>query len=411
VKVVVPKKADGVTSKIVYYNDSLSTTKDATDDLYNFADNIIFANNLVEFHTVQPVSSKVGDIYHNTDDDKVYMYCSDGTWKDTNFDGWGTVPNFLINDKTLPKVYRDYLNNGGTYVKSTCDNVISHFPIYDKDTDYTAGDIVEVGIAYVQGSTTSMQSMGVPYKCLTTHAAADGAKDPLTEPTYWERLPFYNQLALYDKFINTKANTKNQDLNLQYGFNGEDISDIDFAAILNPKGSTAKFIWENSSTSKEVDIDLTYRKTSNFNQYFFNKFNYRTIAMSSKELINIDKLTIKLNGDNNEASGVITGKSYDIGTALYGYQKQSRDFSKKVTTQDGYDYLQPGNKTKKLIVKLSIHNDMAQEVFETLQALSSTLCLYVLEDGEWVFGWYKDLYMVKQNPVLSEYNLEINGVI
>jgi len=133
--------------------------------------------------------------------------------------------------------------------------------------------------------------------------------------------------------------------------------------------------------------------------------------MSEKQLVNVNKLTIQLDGDANSGAGVIVGKAFDIGITQYGYKKQSRDFSKKITTTDGYDYLQKGNQSKKYIIKLLIHNNLASDVFDLLQGLSSTLCLYVLEDGEWVFGYYKDLYMIKQNSVLSEYELEINGVI
>ena len=409
-KVVIPKMADNIQMTIKYINNSLGTTLDATNDLYYLPSNIIFNNNLLHFKDTIPDNPKVGDVYD--DNGTVVMYCSDGTWQDTGYDSssWDVVNNYLLTSETTGAM-KTYLDNGGHFTQSTCANVIQHFPVYDKTADYNIGDIVEIGLGviYPDGS-TSNYPYGVPYKCITTHSSGtDGstAKDPLTEPTYWERLPFYNQFAIYDKFINTTWKTRNQDMVLDY----ENITDIDFAAILNPKGTTVKFWWGNTEGSAEENISLNTRITNNFNEYFFKDFTTRSIAYSEKQLVNVDNVAVTLEGDDNSASSVIVGKSYDIGNALYGYKKQLRDFSKKVTNAEGYDYLQKGNHSNKLIVKLTLNNDRAIDIYDLLSGLSSTLCLYVLEDGEWVFGYFKDLYMVKSDPVMSDYELEINGVI
>ena len=412
-RVVVPKESGGGNGKLYYNNYNTGSTAPIEKDITYIPNNILLDSSLLRVDTSPPPIPNTGDVYHNVSSDKYYIYCADGTWKETIYPvfSWGVIQNHLLKDE-LTGAMKDYVDRGGAYQDNVCPNVIQYFPVYDNTADYTVGDIVEIGFRLIlPNGNAHYNSTGVPFKCLTTHSGgSDGstAKDPLTEPTYWERLPFYNQFAIYDNFINTTWKTRNQDMFLNY----QNISDIDFAAILNPQGTTAKFSWDNNTGATVVEeVSLNTRITHNFNEYFFKDFTTRSIAYSEKQLVNVDNVAVTLEGDNNSASSVIVGKSYDIGNALYGYKKQLRDFSKKVTNADGYDYLQKGNHSNKLIVKLSLNNDRARDIYDLLSGLSSTLCLYVLEDGEWVFGYFKDLYMVKENPVLSDYELEINGVI
>ena len=244
----------------------------------------------------------------------------------------------------------------------------------------------------------------VPFKALVDYPKTTPLAGNVLE---WEQLPYYGQLAMFDKYMNTKYTLPTY-MGFHYTF--ED-STIEAIAVLGVSGDTAQIDWTNTTTNIHKEIKLKERVVTSFYEYFFSKFNQKSIIYSSKEVTNIDSVSIQIDGKKVGASAIIVGKEYDIGNTQYGYQKRSRDFSKKSTTKSGYDFLTAGKKANTYIVKITIDNDKADEIFDLLQSLSTTLTLYLLEDGSWVYGWYKDLYMTKSNPVKSEYNLEINGVI
>jgi len=238
-KVVIPKQAKAIkeggihTKGVLYYThvNGTTVTKDASNDLYFMPDNILFDASLLIPPTSQPQNPNKGDVWIDTANSTAYMYCSDNGWgEDASYDGWEVIPNFLFEDE-LQGSMKTFIKNGGTYQQYICSKNIKLFSNYDSSQDYTAGDIVECGLIYANNGVVS-QNYGVPYKCIADVPSSE-AKAPFDDPLHWERLPFYNQLALFDKYLNTILRTRNQNWNLKY----ENLSDVDFAAILNPKGT------------------------------------------------------------------------------------------------------------------------------------------------------------------------------
>ena len=304
---------------------------------------------------------------------------------------------------TLQLVYQFTVDN--QYTGNNLKIAVTNFPSYHSSNTIKRGFIFDITIKIVDKATGQpILTDTVPFKSLVDNPTSTPLAGNALE---WEQLPYYGQLAMFDYYMNTKYTLPSY-TGYHYTFTD---SDMDAIAVLGITGDTAKLTWTNSSTSVEEDIRLHDRVVSNFMEYYFTKFNQQSIIYSSKALTNIDSVKIQLDGEKVSTSTILVGKEYDIGKALYGYQKRSRDFSKKTTTKSGYDSLVAGKKANTYIVKLIISNDKADEVFDLLQSLSTTLVLYLLEDGSWIYGWYKDLYMTKSNPVLSDYNLEINGVI
>jgi len=282
------------------------------------------------------------------------------------------------------------------------------YPAFSREQDYNEGDIVYTNIQVGNLVTKKL------YKALAdiTHDPNnDGCTNctpaPWECPTCWEEIESSTILDCFDKYINTKYNGI-----CDKSFEFETIwssTETDAAALLGCEANSANITWENDETSQTLTYNLNIHKSKNFYEYFFRGWSKKDFVISFKPFVNITKVTVELSPF--KVGTILLGKIYDVGITQYGYEKRSRDFSKITTTSTGLEYIQKGNNTKKYIINFLVHNDLASDVFDLLQGLSSTLCLYVLEDGEWVFGYYKDHYMVKKNPVFSEYHLEINGVI
>jgi len=446
VKVVVPKKQDNVIVR-----DSTGK-RTSLDGMFLFPYNIYFYDNLlVPKDTIQ----NVGDVRILDDENyQVAMGMHAATFENPT-EGLFIVDKKYYGEKIDPlydiKVYKENYHitpQGGLYFKredlndddtyeinfyrdrgadtspqniATIDDVgdavymllLPSFPAWNESEDYYVGDLVVLDLHYSKYNPSTGSNLKVEANRTVLFKALGDNKgvNPLKNPLMWEAQPYFNQLAVFDKFISTSWTSFNQDI--QFIFSDVDGVDTtyDTVAVLGVDGTKVEVSWHNTETTTTNTFDLHYRVVDSFHDYFYSSFNPVNSVIDSSPFININEIAIKIKGDANKVGTCIVGQSHYIGDALFGYEKRSRDFSKKVTNSSGYDFLQEGNKTKKYVVKLKIHNDLAPQVFNLLQELSSTLCLYVLEDGESVFGWYKDLYMTKSNPVFSDYNLEINGVI
>ena len=295
--------------------------------------------------------------------------------------------NYMYNREVLKLPDKYELMQNGT-------NPHPLVPSWSKDTDYSAENLVYTIIEH-GGKTYRLL-----YKALTTSTD----KFPPKSPLEWVIVKANDEYTIFDDYLNTQGIIDYRGVKLTYNDN----VDVALLNVANCLSFDIKFI--NLETNIDIEAKIYSKYAKDFYEYFYDDFIPKVDWFFEKPFINIDKVELTFGG-STEVGTCIVGQSHYIGDALYGYEKRSRDFSKKVTNSSGYDFLQEGNKTKKYVVKLKIHNDLAPQVFSLLQGLSSTLCLYILEDGESVFGWYKDLYMTKSNPVFSDYNLEINGVI
>ena len=281
------------------------------------------------------------------------------------------------------------------------------YPKYTDATTIKRGYILSVDVTSVHvdgNSTTTMTKPLALFKALVDTPTSTPLEGNVLE---WEQLPFYGHYALYDKYINTRFETSSY---VGWNFLYTD-SDIEAAAVLYPTGTTANFTWKNETTEVTESIPVNTRTVNTLSQFFLKKLTPKTLLLSEKALLNIDSVRVEMSGDKVGAATVIVGKIYDIGKNDPKHEKSSRDFRQVTTTASGYDYIVAGFKTASFKVKALIENERYEEIFELLQSLSTTLSVYIAADGNWVYGWYKALRLTKTYDEISEYTLEINGVI
>ena len=288
--------------------------------------------------------------------------------------------------------------------KSGCTIAPLPYEAFTRDKSYTKGTIVYTTMEI--GNITGKKL----YKALTdiSHdpngdGCANCAPAPWECPICWEPIENQGLLDCFDNYINT------QYIGICDDYLDFDASNADGVALLGCDAEQIDITWFNSSESKTLSYNIDQHVSDSFCDYFFRGWYTDNFLLSTKSFVDVNKVRVKI--PSFKVGTILLGKIYNVGKTLYGYNKSNRDFSKIITTSTGLDYLQQGNKTKKFSVKLLIKNDLEKKIFVFLQQLSSTLALYLLEDGNWVFGYYKDFIVTKQNKIYSECELEIKGVI
>ncbi len=270
---------------------------------------------------------------------------------------------------------------------------------WDKDTNYAKGNK-----AY-----TVIEHGGKEYKLVyTAISGGDGVDNienfPPDSVTFWELDGSFDELSVFDNYLNTQGCIDYRGVLMIYN----DSANI---AVLNVE-NTESFIagFTNSVLTQTFSLQTKLRTVRNFYEYFYKKFSRKKDFLIEKPFINADQMALQFGG-NTLVGGIVVGDIMYIGDETFGYNKGNRDFSTKETNKNGNDYIKEGNVAKKYTVDLWIENDLADEVYDFLEGLRAKRCLYSIRDGQSVFGWYKELYMIKENAQKSEYTLEINGVI
>lgn len=130
------------------------------------------------------------------------------------------------------------------------------------------------------------------------------------------------------------------------------------------------------------------------------------------------ELTITLTGTVVSCGACKFGTSINIGDAQFGVEVGITDYSRKTTNEFGRVLIVPRESAKPMNVKLEIQNGVISSVYNLLEGLKTTACVWIgqtadvrLEDMLTVYGFYEDFSVVVPYPSMSHCNLSIQGLI
>ena len=310
-----------------------------------------------------------------------------------------SIFRYLGKDKDPQLIYEyDILLSDDTYSEV----VIPSLPVWSPTTQYEKNHIVVTGIIYrSNGAVYTSSSKGKVFVSLQDNNTGN---NPFEHPEFWKEQFFVSQMAMFDDWNSTSWKFYNQSLHAV--FDGKDKNAI---AIFQAKAESIKVTW-NERVEKEVLLKERY--PINYQEYFFKKFNSspRSFLFESPFLKN-HQVMIDVKGDDNSIGTIVTGSTINIGKTALDWEKRNRDFSDIQTDEGGFDYIEKGNNSKVYTVNVVIPNAKSTQIFNLLEENSSKLCVWIINRWDFVFGWYKDAIMTKENEQTSEYMLEIKGVI
>lgn len=221
---------------------------------------------------------------------------------------------------------------------------------------------------------------------------------------------YLNSKRVLDEFINTKTEApKSLTLKIK-------VSDrIDTLSFFALEGHTLKV------KNETIDKTISLKNTSfigNWLEYFFWAPSSRADISVSLPLTRTGEFDVEIISDTDAKVGlIVAGAKQYLGATLYGVKTSILDFSKKQRDEFGNVFLKKGNSAKSIDCELIIPTPKLDIVQKKLESIAGKPCLYLADDRDkafeslQVYGYYEDFDLLVSNPISSECNINIKGLI
>lgn len=164
---------------------------------------------------------------------------------------------------------------------------------------------------------------------------------------------------------------------------------------------------------------LLATQIAGWKDYFFLTPNYKkTIVFDIKPVANANfKVTIKNKESTAGLGHIVAGLSFDLGATLYGVGFGIVDYSTRAEDEWGNITFKKRLNTKEINAEVVIPTNRLDYTLSKLEDIASTPCLFLADEREKGFeslisyGFYKDLDLILKNPIASEYNITIGGLV
>lgn len=279
-------------------------------------------------------------------------------------------------------------------------------PVWQAGVNRAIGDRVVV--------TTGYHKIYEAIKPMTSAPERD--TPPYNLPTHWVEVGPTNCWAAFDTSGGTYSYSSGA--NIVFSFTMDRVTSIALVEL----------------TARSVRIQATapgypnyYDQTYNLGDraVISNWYDYFTAdSFLSTELIITDipaipsttfTITIENNGNPLQVGNFIAGTYIELGKTQYGAKIGIIDYSKKSVSEYGKVTVTQRGFSKKMDVTLDVENTVVDAVAARLNALRSTLCLWVGANGVFesltVYGFYKDYSVEIPYPTHSLCSLQIEGIV
>lgn len=174
---------------------------------------------------------------------------------------------------------------------------------------------------------------------------------------------------------------------------------------------------EIAGTSYDETVTLKTRVVTNWYEYFFEPFTYKTaVVFSGLPLLttNVITITITKTGGTAKCGSCVLGLSKRIGGTQYGASAGIIDYSRKSTDAFGNTTVVERAYSKRINVSLWLPNAKVDEILRLLADYRATPVVWVgagnLYGALIVYGYYRSFDIVIAYPNFSKCNLEIEGL-
>jgi len=285
-------------------------------------------------------------------------------------------------------------------------------PLWDENTTYNTGDIVQVQNLEPNGISKLFQSL----------VDNNQGNYPPDHPDEWGDLGATNKWKCLDYFVSSQTENESEiDLVLEatrcnyVGVFGVEAHDL-LVEVIDPDSGEVIF-----SDSRYLQVD-----GSSWFDYFFSDIEFKPTALvetpiSTGTMHYHVKLTL---GGMVKLGMVIIGRGNVLGTSIWSPRVGIRDFSVKETDeQTGYTYLSQGPFADRMEFDFQVPTNDVDRVRRVLASLRAIPCIWVGNnkyqneamstdfESLIVYGFYKDFDIVLQGPVYSECSITVEGLI
>ncbi|MCZ6110887.1 hypothetical protein [Campylobacter ureolyticus] len=254
------------------------------------------------------------------------------------------------------------------------------------------------------------------YKCVK-----DGVTNlsPVKSPKEWVLMGATNKYKFMDKYITSQSKS---DETVEILIKVDE--SIDTISLFNLNAARCEIIGldndENIKFTKE--INLTYKKSRSWWEYFFGKFYYKADAIINLDQPFYGNIKIKLYKNKFGASlgHLLVGSKYHLGATIYSPKIGILDYSKVVANDFGDKELFKGKNAKYADLGVAIKNINVDEVRKKLSEVAGTLALFIGDERDYgfdslnIYGFYKDFNILIDSGGMNEYSIcqiSIEGVV
>lgn len=296
--------------------------------------------------------------------------------------------------------------------------VIPPLPI--TDSRLTSSNVAETDYAAWSAATTYaignrvLVTTGV-HKIYESLQASNLNKDPTTNPTWWIEVSPTNRWKMFDTSNSTQTTNSNSIVvTITPG------KVINAAALLNVDGTSVRVKVTDPTDGVVYDntVSLNYNGTiNNWYNYFFDPI------MRKKNVILTDlpaygtapiEITITYTGNTAKCGVCVLGSVNCIGEGIeLGASVGIQDYSRKEKNDFGDYVLVQRNYSKRARFSMAVLNDQIDALQDLLVDLRTTPCVWIGDDryqSTMIYGFYKDFDIVIAYHLVSDCNIEIEGL-
>lgn len=271
-----------------------------------------------------------------------------------------------------------------------------NYEIWDSTKEYQTGDFVIF--------------QNQIYKCATSGISS---VSPNLDIYKWVNFGFMNSRRFMDNQVSTISTNKND---TQIVIKTE--KEIDTIALFKLDGAFVEIYDKNGKLLTEK-INLTYKNSRSWWQYFFGEWTYKHDAIIKLDKPYKGEITIKIYKGKFGANlgHLVLGNRFFIGVSIYGAKIGIVDYSKITSDEFGNKNFSKGKNAKFTDILVVVGSERVDTVREELEKLAGRVALFIGDEREYgyqslmIFGYYKDFSILLDNYKTSECQISIEGVI
>lgn len=283
-----------------------------------------------------------------------------------------------------------------TLVSNTFIN--EQIPLFNHETTYKKDDELIYGTQI--------------YKCVNDNIKT---QNPAKDIKNFVDMGAINKYRFMDKYINTQSSDENDsEIILKVD---KFVSSIAFFNI-NAANVKVEGIDINGVIKFSKKLNLTYKKSRSWWEYFFGKWYFKSDAVIEFEpFVGNIKITLKKNKIGSALGHVILGNNYFVGDTIYSPKVGILDYSKINANEWGDKELIKGKNAKYADISIAVKNEMIDEVRRELSDIAGTLALFIGDERSYgydslnIFGFYKDFNIIIDDGQYSICQISVEGII
>lgn len=277
------------------------------------------------------------------------------------------------------------------------------------ETDYSAWSS---GTTYTIGQRVILTSTHKIYESLQN---SNLNKNPTTEPTWWIEVSATNRWKMFDTSNSTQTTNTNSIVVVITP--GKVINSV---SLLNIEGTSVRIKMTDPTDGVVYDVTTSLNNNGNINNwynYFFNPIQRRTSHIAT-DLPAYGtaaiEITITNTGLTAKCGVCIIGSVQYIGEGInLGASVGITDYSRKEKDTFGNYVLIQRSYSKRAKFSMAVLNEQIDALQDLLVSLRTTPCVWIGDDNyicTYIYGYYKDFDIVIAYHLVSDCNIEIEGL-